>query len=90
MATMRRYEARLERLEAGYRPPKNHCVLIVSVPWSLDETDQARWLREDVTCACGRQGCPALRISLLVPERAPSDEAWAERAAQYREENRYG
>jgi hypothetical protein len=31
-------------------------------------------------CTCGQRGCPELRIGVLLPEKAPSPEAWAEQA----------
>ena len=84
---MRSYEARLARLEADSRQPENHLVSVVYAPWHLDVRDEARWPQEDVPCACGRRGCPALQIGVLLP--APSVNAWAECAQKFREDHRY-
>jgi hypothetical protein len=45
--------------------------------------DQETWLAEAVTYPCGERGCPEFRIGLVILEKAPSAEAWAERAAAY-------
>jgi hypothetical protein len=76
------YHARIARLEARQRQahPDRHWTSVVRVPW--DEPDQARWLRQ-LPCACGQVGCPERRIGLLVSEKAPSADAWAERAQAY-------
>jgi hypothetical protein len=42
--------------------------------------DQAMWLRDEVVYRCGQRRCPELRIGLVVPQKAPSAEAWATRA----------
>jgi hypothetical protein len=72
------YKARVRRLEERQRrrcPPGQHFVSIVRVPWDVDEDDQDRWLREEVTSACGCCSCPELQIGAMLPEKAPSAEA---------------
>jgi hypothetical protein len=62
----------------------SHFVMSVRVPWNLpDGMDQDTWLREAVQSSCGQRGCPELRIGLVLPEKAPSAQAWAERAQAY-------
>jgi hypothetical protein len=77
-----RYRQRVTRIEEYQRRrlPPSHFVMSVRVPWDLPAgMDQDTWLREEVTCACGQQGCPELRIGLVLPEKAPSAEAWTDR-----------
>jgi hypothetical protein len=71
------YKARLQRLEAPQRRtgPVSHFVPAVFSPSHLHEAGEARWLRDEVICACGRRGCPELQVGVLLPEKAPSDEA---------------
>jgi hypothetical protein len=64
--------------------PPSHFIASVRVPWDLPAgVDREAWLAAEVTCPCGEQGCPEFRIGLVVPAKAPSVEAWAERAQQY-------
>jgi hypothetical protein len=81
-----RYRQRVTRLE-GYRRrrmPPSHFVSSVYVPWELPEgMDQETWLQEEVTCACGERRCPEMCVGLVLPEKAPSPEAWAQRARDY-------
>jgi hypothetical protein len=81
---MRSYEARPERLEARWPRPESHCVPVVCTLWDLGEADEARWVSEAVTCACGRRGCPELQIGALLPGKAPSADAWGARDQGYR------
>ena len=80
-----RYRQRLRRLE-GFRHqqlPSSHFLMIVRVPWHLAAgMDQATWLRDEVECNCGVRGCPTLRIGLVLPAKAPTAAAWAERYAK--------
>jgi hypothetical protein len=81
-----RYRQRVTRLEAYRRRrlPPSHFVSSVYVPWDLPSgMDQETWLRTDVSCACGQRGCPKLRIGVVLPEKASSAEAWAQRARDY-------
>lgn len=81
-----RYRHRITRIEAYRRRrlPPRHFLMSVRVPWDLPEgMGQATWLAAEVRCPCGERGCPELRIGLVVPAKAPSVEAWAERAAAY-------
>jgi hypothetical protein len=81
-----RHRSRLLRLEEYQRRrlPPNHFMMSVRVPWDLpDDMDQEAWLREGVLCTCGERGCPELRIGLVLPEKAPSAEVWAQRAQEY-------
>jgi hypothetical protein len=78
-------DARLARLEAyrRRRAPTNHLLTSVGVPWDLPPgMDADTWLQEEVTCACGQQGCPELRVGLVVPEILAGT-AWSERAQAY-------
>jgi hypothetical protein len=83
-----RYESRLRRLEARRVRPVSHFVSIAYYPWHRGEPDDA-WLR-GLVCPCGRWGCPEFRIGAILPEKAPSADAWAERARQYREGYHHG
>ena len=74
--------ARLEEYRRKRRPP-GHCLRVVSTPGHLDGGAIDHWLREELACACGQVGCPELRIGALLPEKAPSVEAWAEHAQAY-------
>jgi hypothetical protein len=81
-----RYRQRVTRIEEYQRRrlPPRHFVMSVRVPWDLPAgMDQDTWLRTEVTCACGQRGCPELRIGLVLPEKAPSPEAWTERVQTY-------
>jgi hypothetical protein len=86
-ATMPHYKTRLRRLEARLVRPVSHFVSIIYYPWHLGEPDDD-WL-QGLVCPCGRQGCPQFRIGAIIPEKALRPEAWAERAAQCCEEQRY-
>jgi hypothetical protein len=76
-----RYESRLRGLEARPRQPVSHFLSMVRYPWHRGEPDHD-W-RRGLVCPCGQRGCPKLRIGAMVPEKAPSPEAWAARARQY-------
>jgi hypothetical protein len=81
-----RYRHRIVRLEEYRRTrlPPSHFVMSVRVPWDLPAgMDQETWLQEEVLCTCGERGCPELRIGLVLPEKAPSPQAWCDRARQY-------
>jgi hypothetical protein len=80
------YRHRMTRLEEyrRRRMPPSHFVVSVRVPWDLPRgIDQETWLQEEVLCTCGQKGCHEMRIGLVLPEKAPSSEAWAERAQAY-------
>jgi hypothetical protein len=81
-----RYGPRITRIEAYHRRrrPPSHVLMSVKVPWDLPAgMDQETWLAEEVTCPCGQRECPERRIGLIIPAKAPSAEAWAERAQTY-------
>jgi hypothetical protein len=81
-----RYRQRVIRLEEYQRrhTPPSHFVTSVQVPWDLPaDMHQETWLQAEVMCRCGQKGCPDMRIGLVLPEKAPSPEAWAERAQAY-------
>jgi hypothetical protein len=80
-----KYRQRLIRLET-YQRQRNgrpHHLSVVQYPWDLPDGDRDRWLREELPCVCGRVGCPLLTIGVLLPAKAPSAEAWTERAQTY-------
>jgi hypothetical protein len=81
-----RYRQRVTRIEEYQRkqPPLSHFRMSVRVPWKLPPSmDQATWLREEVPCTYGEQKCPEMRIGLMLPEKAPSIQAWTERVQTY-------
>jgi hypothetical protein len=86
-----RYRHRIVRLEEYRRTrlPPSHFLAIVCTPWDLDPVDEDEWL-QTLVCACGRVGCPELRIGALVPEKAPSAQAWSERVQEYYVQRRGG
>jgi hypothetical protein len=79
-----RYRQRIVRLEEYRRTrlPPSHFLPIVRTPWDLDHVDCDDWL-QTLVCACGQVGCPELRIGALLPEKAPSAQAWGDRVQQY-------
>jgi hypothetical protein len=83
-----RYEARLRRLETHRQRPVSHFLSIVRIPWDVEEADEPDWLR-GLRCSCGQRACPQLRIGVILPEKAPSAEVWAERALHYRERHHH-
>jgi hypothetical protein len=80
-----RHRQRLVRLETYQRQchGRPHHLSIVKDPWELPDEDRARWLQEDLPCACGQVGCPDMTIGALLPGKTPSIEAWAKRAQEY-------
>jgi hypothetical protein len=80
-----RHRQRLVRLEEHQRKRhgRPHHLSVVQYPWDLPDGDRDRWLREELPCVCGRVGCPLLTIGALLPAKAPSGEAWTERAQTY-------
>jgi hypothetical protein len=83
-----RYEIRLRRLEARRRQPVSHFLSVAYYPWHWGEPNDDWW--RALVCPCDQRGCPELRVGASVPEKAPSPEAWAERARQYQEERPHG
>jgi hypothetical protein len=80
-----RHRQRVVRLEEHQRKRNGrlHPLAVVQYPWDLPEGDRDRWLGEELPCTCGQVGCPLLIIGALLPVKAPSAEAWAERAQPY-------
>jgi hypothetical protein len=81
-----RYRQRVTRIEEYQRKrlPLSHFLIPVRVPWNLPPSmDQATWPREEVPCTCGEQKCPEMRIRLMLPEKAPSIQAWTEWVQTY-------
>jgi hypothetical protein len=78
---MRHIERRLHNLEVRqhHGQVRSHFIAVVHTPWELDDAAVDRWLQEELRCPCGVVGCEHLRIGALLPEKAPSVEAWAER-----------
>jgi hypothetical protein len=79
-----RFRQRITRIEAYRRRlPPSHFLMSVRVPWDLPAgMDQETWLAEEVICPCGARECPEFHIGLVIPEKARTAEAWAERAQQ--------
>jgi hypothetical protein len=80
-----RFRHRITRIEAyRRRVPPSHFLASVRVPWDLPEgMGQETWLAEEVTCPCGQRACLEFRIGLVIPEKAPTAEAWAEWVQSY-------
>jgi hypothetical protein len=81
---MRDLERRLNNLEVRQRHGQAgaHVIPILPYPWHLDAEDQEAWLAEQLACNC-QPDCPGKRVGALVPEKAPSAEAWTARAHAY-------
>ncbi len=88
---MKDLRGRVTRLEERRRRrvPVGHFLPVARYPWGVADGDQARWLRT-LRCPCGRQGCPELRVGLLLPDKAPSPEAWAEAYTERARRDREG
>jgi hypothetical protein len=80
-----RHRQRVVRLEEHRRrrTGRPHHLSVMQYPWDLLDGDRDRWLEEELPCVCGRVGCPLLTIGALLPAKAPSAEAWTERAQTY-------
>jgi hypothetical protein len=75
-------KSRIACLEARQRrqhPAGEHFISVVRVPWGEDSADDLAAL----SCLCGQVGCPDRRIGRLVPDKAPSSQAWVERVQAY-------
>jgi hypothetical protein len=76
--------SRVRRLEACQRrlhpPERAHYRSVVNQPWEV--RDREPWLAE-LTCPCGVVGCDQMTIGVIVPEKAPSADAWAARFQAY-------
>jgi hypothetical protein len=81
---MKDLKKRISRIEAYRRDrvSEGHWIPVLFYPWELPDDAQEVWLAEQRACAC-TPGCPGKRYGALLPEKAPSVEAWAERAQQY-------
>jgi len=77
-------EKRISRIEAyrHTRDREGHWTPVLFYPWDLPHDAQDTWLTERLACAC-TPGCPGKHYGALLPEKAPSVEAWAERAQAY-------
>lgn len=81
---MKDLEKRISRIEA-YRQDRareGHWIPILFSPWDLPDDAQELWLAEQLACVC-RPGCPGKRCGALLPQKAPSVEAWTQRAREY-------
>jgi hypothetical protein len=74
---LKRLEA-LQRSRAGVR----HRIPVLFYPWDLPDEARDAWLAEQLACTC-RPNCPGKGYGALVPQKAPSVEAWAQRARDY-------
>jgi hypothetical protein len=81
---MRELGRRLNTLEARQAQVQGHAhfIPILFQPWDLDLAARDAWLAEQLACDC-RPECPGKRVGALVPEKAPSAKAWAERCQQW-------
>jgi hypothetical protein len=81
---MRDLDRRLHTLEVRQHQGQAgaHFIAILQFPWDLHAEDEERWLAEQLACDC-RPNCPGKRVGALLPEKAPSAEAWAERCRQW-------
>jgi len=77
-------KARVKRLETHERrshlPELAHFMSIASQPW--DAPDREQWLA-GLTCPCGVVNCHDLTIGAILPEKAPSADAWQARFQAY-------
>lgn len=81
---MKDLEKRISRIESYQRDhnSEGHWIPALFYPWDLPNDVQDVWLTERLACAC-TPGCPGKRYGALLPEKAPSVEAWAERVQHY-------
>jgi hypothetical protein len=88
---MARLDDRLRRLEHAHqgRIGAQHWIPVLFYPWDLPDEAKAAWLAEQLACTC-RPGCSGKGYGALMPAKAPSPEAWAERARQYSERRAHG
>jgi hypothetical protein len=73
------FKQRVRRLEQRRRSrgPVAH-VGWATLPWDLPEEAMWDWVDEHVVCECGDPACARMRL-VVVPEKAPSIEAWQTR-----------
>ena len=81
---MRRLCNRLRVIEALVRHQQTnpHFISVLQYPWDLDHDAREAWIAEQLTCDCSPT-CPGKRVGAILPEKALSVEAWAERAQAY-------
>ena len=85
-----RHQRRLARLEEHARQQRrtlSHFIPVARYPWQGDGP-AADWLAA-LVCPCGQRACPQLSIGALLPDKAPSPEAWDEEVRQAQERTRH-
>jgi hypothetical protein len=83
---MRDHHTRLAKLETllGMAPELRHFVSMVKIPRELPGgMEEDTWLRTEVTCACGQQGCPEMRLGFVLPEKSASPSEWEAETRQF-------
>jgi hypothetical protein len=82
-------ERRITRLEAyrQIRDGANHFVSVLFYPWALPDDQRDAWVAEQLACPC-TPDCPGKSGGALLPEKAPSPEAWEERVRAYQAQRR--
>ena len=78
----RQLTVRLEEYRR-WRNGRPHHLSVCSIPGICPTGIAIVGFGEELPCACGQVGCPEMTIGILVPAKAPSVEAWAQRAQAY-------
>lgn len=81
---MRDLEKHISCIEAYQhdRASEGHWIPLLFSLWDLPDDARHVWLAEQRACAC-MPGCPGKCYGALLPQKAPSAEAWAKRAQTY-------
>jgi hypothetical protein len=84
---MRELARRISHIEATQRHKRaeGHWIPVLFSPWDLPDERRDDWLAAQLACDCSPE-CPGKRAGALLPEKASSPEAWAERYQQYARE----
>jgi hypothetical protein len=59
-----------------------HFISVLIYPHDRAEAALENWLAERLRCTC-HPDCPGKRVGAVLPKKAPSAEAWSERAQAY-------
>ena len=62
--------------------PDPHFSSVLIYPHHMAEAALENWLTERLRCTC-HPDCPGKRVGAVLPEKAPSVEAWAARDQHY-------